>query len=74
LLESKVETVLLQADSLIMADGSEDVQPLVCDNGSGMVKVMGKPFQCVILSNLRKCSWNELKGILFSFGMKLILS
>lgn len=22
-----------------MADGAEDVQPLVCDNGSGMVKV-----------------------------------
>ncbi len=28
-----------QADSLTMADGAEDVQPLVLDNGSGMVKV-----------------------------------
>jgi hypothetical protein len=33
-----MDVVLLQTDPLPMADG-EDVQPLVCDNGSGMVKV-----------------------------------
>ncbi len=32
-----LEFVLLQTDLLAMAE--EDVQPLVCDNGSGMVKV-----------------------------------
>jgi hypothetical protein len=31
--------VFWQADSSTMADGAEDVQPLVLDNGSGMVKV-----------------------------------
>jgi hypothetical protein len=33
--------MLLQTDLLTMAD--EDVQPLVCDNGSGMVKVRLNP-------------------------------
>jgi hypothetical protein len=31
--------------SVEMADG-EDIQPLVCDNGTGMVKVSAPPLNC----------------------------
>ena len=53
-----------------MADGAEDVQPLVCDNGSGMVKVCIR--RTLVMCNIfdyidwtveccdRGCMWKQL--------------
>ena len=47
-----------------MADG-EDIQPLICDNGTGMVKVMVKVRKCIpftrVTSFIPQCNYTNLK-------------